>query len=699
MSAPVKGTSARTSGTGLPLRGGGIFATTDGGETWAPLPATRGADFHFVNDLQISARDDRVLYAATRTGVWRSRDRGAVWERILVSTVRGGCLDLALRTDHPEDVLFAACGTFEQATVYRSPDARGPAVFTPVLSDPGMGRTTLAIAPSDQTAVYALAASNVAGPNGLFEQGLHALFRSSDGGAAGTWAAQVRNTDSVKLARLILTNPIAASGLDCGTARVNAYIPMGWYVASLAVDPADADTVWAAGVDWFRSRDGGRTWGMASEWWRRGVPGFVHADQHELVFHPGYNGTTNQQAFALTDGGIYRTDNARASDSRNVCDAASIQVGWRSLNHNLGVTPLYHGLPFPDGTAYLGGAQDNGTLFGSASDGIDGWADIVGGDGGYVAIDPSNPRIIYAESQWANILRSTDGGRTFASITGGLDPPASNNLRGERANFLFITPFVADPGQRGTLWTGGRYIYRRAGGSDDEGRDVVVGDAADRNKDRRRETPDGERGTWRRASERLLGDGLVSAITVAAGDSNRVAAGATDGRLYVTDAGASGAGARWDITRPRDGWVTSVTHDPSNPEVMYATYGGFGGAHVFKSVDGGRTWRSIDGFAESGIPDVPVHSIAVDPVRPDRLYLGTARAEREVDVRDRARVGQTVAQAWHHPHDLDRRGERDGYAGRELNELPERIFAGKERGGQGLVDNDHTRRRRIQFLG
>jgi hypothetical protein len=128
---------------------------------------------------------------------------------------------------------------------------------------------------------------------------------------------------------------------------------------------------------------------------------------------------------------------------------------------------------------------------------------------------------------------------------------------------------------------------------------------------------------WRRASERLIDDGLVSAITVAARDSNRVAAGATDGRIYVTDAGAAAAAIRWEVSRPREGWVTSITHDPGNPDVMYATYGGFGGAHVFASANGGRTWRSIDGIGDSSIPDVPVHVVVVDPARPERLYLGT----------------------------------------------------------------------------
>jgi photosystem II stability/assembly factor-like uncharacterized protein len=106
-------------GTGLPLRGTGVYATANGGRSWQQLPATNTPDFHWVNDLELGVNDPRRIYAATRSGVWRSTDAGATWAQLLTVNVRGGCLDLALRPDRSEDVLFASCGSYEQATVYR----------------------------------------------------------------------------------------------------------------------------------------------------------------------------------------------------------------------------------------------------------------------------------------------------------------------------------------------------------------------------------------------------------------------------------------------------------------------------------------------------------------------------------------------------------------------------------------------------
>src|SRR5215212_5200057 len=268
-------------GTGLPLRGDGIFVTHDAGGTWTRLPSTDAEDFHYVNDLAVSTHDPSRLYAATRTGVWRSTDSGASCSRVLPTTVMGGCLDLAYRGDTGGDYLFASCGTFEQATVYRAKNAQTDAPWEAVFSEPGMGLTSLAIAPSNPSVIYALSASN---EPGLSRQGLLGVFRSTGDGDAGSWHARVRNSDPT-FASMMLTNLVSAYSDVCFNSA-NNWVTMGWYCNTIAVDPKDPNRVWTAGVDLFRSDDGGATWGIASYWWAEqgDHKSFVHADQHAIVF-------------------------------------------------------------------------------------------------------------------------------------------------------------------------------------------------------------------------------------------------------------------------------------------------------------------------------------------------------------------------------------------------------------------------------
>ncbi len=578
-------------GTGLPLRGAGIFVTTDAGASWSRLPSTESEDFYWVNDLVISRVDPRRLYAATRTGVWRSIDEGLSWTRALATTVKGGCLDLAIRSDTSSDFVFASCGTLDQATVYRCRAAEGTQAWEPVLSEPGMGRTSLAIAASDQRVVYALSSSNAPSATNPYSQGLFAVFRSSADGAPGSWSARVRNTSTNAVNTLLLTNPIAANAVRCGWEAQDAIVNMGWYCNVIAVDPRDPDVVWAAGVDLFRSDDGGRNWGVASYWWADpGQPSYVHADQHNIVFHPRYDGVANQTMFAACDGGVYRTDFARAAVGRlaqDLCEPSRSRVGFVTLNHGLGVTQFYHGAVFPGARRYLGGTQDNGTVLGSDVAGPEDWRGIYGGDGGYAAIDPDNSSVVYVQSQFFDLQKSTDGGRTFV--------PSRVGISGTEA-FLFVSPFAMDPGDSHTLWTGGRRLWRSTNGA----------------------------ASWSAASASFDGVSQASAIAVAPGMSERVIVGTNSGKILYSDAALSGnAATDWTWSQPRPGFVTWVAFEPADADVVYATYGGFGGAHLYRSRDGGRSFESLGAQGPSPIPDVPVHCVLVDPGRSARLFLAT----------------------------------------------------------------------------
>ena len=575
-------------GTALPLRGNGIFVTRDGGASWSRLPSTVGQDFYWVNDLVVSSHDSQRIYAATRTGVWRSADAGATWTRVVTTSVKGGCLDLAYRGDTTGDYLFTSCGVFDQAAVLRTKHGESNDPWTVVLNEAGMSRTSLAIAPSNPSVVYALAASNRRGPRET-TQNLHALYRSEKDGDPASWTAQTRFDDQEKLNTALLSNAYTAIEPQCnGRNEIGSWIPMGWHCNVVAVDPVNADRVWLGGVDLFRSDDRGRTWGEASYWWTyRLQPSFVHADQHVIAFHPQYDGVANQTIFFTNDGGVYRTDNANAplgSGTLTACHPEDSKVAFTSLNNTLGVTQFYHGAVYPDGTRYLGGAQDNGTVLGYDSLGVNGWMMQWGGDGGYVAVDPSDQRTMYFESQNAEIIRFS--GTNVVDVAATL----RNN-----DTFLFITPFVIDPARPTRLWIGGTRLWRTENRGDQ----------------------------WTQASTVL--NGQVSAIAIGIQHAGRVLAGTNHGDVVHNDDAPNATGTTaWSAAHPRDGFVSSIAFDPTNDDVVYATYAGFGGgAHVWKSIDGGVTWSPLDGSGAGALPDIPTHSLAIDPTRPSRLYLGS----------------------------------------------------------------------------
>ncbi len=143
------------------VRGQGIFKSTDSGETWSQLASTDNPDFFYVQKLAATRhKNTQRIYAATRTGLFRSSDAGATWTKVIDATGVNGCMDLALQ-QHQEDedpkYVFASCGTFAQATVWRAVDTDQLQVWEPVLSDVNMGRTSLALAPSNPKVIYALA--------------------------------------------------------------------------------------------------------------------------------------------------------------------------------------------------------------------------------------------------------------------------------------------------------------------------------------------------------------------------------------------------------------------------------------------------------------------------------------------------------------------------------------------------------------
>ena len=632
------------------VRGAGIFKTTDAGVTWTRLPATiNNADFFFVNDIVVSPANSQHIYTATRSGVFRSLDGGNSWTLQLASNVANGsngAMDLVMRTDQGTDYIFAAVGSFARSHIFRNTDAGGAGTWQDVFSEVNQGRTALAIAPSNQNVIYAMASCISCGagtnpnfPTANYTDGLLGVFRSTASGATGTWTTQVRNNSANLQDTLLLSNPVNGALTQCGLGG-SQFLNQGWYDNVIAVDPTDSDKVWAGGVDLFRSDNGGTNWAVASYWWfqgngtppANGDPQLVHADNHVLLFHPNYNGTTNQILFAGNDGGVYKTDNAKTGNvgyaggitpgggaitpSSPICGNEFTPGGfftvpspviWGPLNNNYAVTQFYHGLPYPNGQTYFGGTQDNGTNRGTDAAGPNAWARINGGDGGYVAVNPANTNTIFFETTGLSLRRSTNGGGSSASVITG--------IAGD--TFPFITVFRMDPTTPTRLWIGGRFMWRT----------------------------DNNATNWTRTSNAQQTGGSITAIAIAPTNSNVVINGAASGQLRRTTIGltanaASVLASTWLQTfTPRgngNGTISWVEYDPSNANNVWATISNFNGTpnvngtsagHVFKSTDGGANWTLADGTQTAGnvnaIADIPAHSVAVDPNDNQRIYVGT----------------------------------------------------------------------------
>jgi len=604
------------------VRGLGIFKSVDAGATWTQLEGTvvgvpEGA-FYRCNELAISPNDHNRIYAGTRFGVWRSDDGGQTWT-ILLSNANFdttnptnnptyvGCTDLALRGDRDPDVIFAAFGSFTFDGLYRSDD--GGTTWTKLgtfadLQVANQGRMEIAIAPSNNDIIYVCMADN--GDSGNPIGKLVNILRSDDGG--DTW---VRRVDLAQdpgpwLLSNLITTPL------CGDDRNYA---QGWYDNVIVVDPVDPEIVWVGGIDLFRSDDGGVTWGLASYWYLEPddfnpdpnspwTKAYAHADHHAIVFHPDYNGTTNQIMYVGSDGGLFRTENARAATTSDalcfddVVDPNNLpEVVWEEINSNYGTVQFYHGDAHVTADVFGGGTQDNGTNFVWSATTPQEWKQVLGGDGGHTAIDPRDPDVIYAETQYfPSIFKSIDGARTFAWASAGIDDGGG----------LFISPFAMDASNPDILWAGGRYPWRTRDGAaswelafDTDPNDYGSGYP-----------------TWWWAS--------ISAIAIAPSDGNFVYLGFQDGRIVRTSNGLDEA-PQWNSSSSGlpSGFMSSIAINPYNPRVAYCTFSTFGVEHIFRTLDGGQTWGSIDGVAADGVPDIPVHSIAIRPCNPNQLYAGT----------------------------------------------------------------------------
>jgi len=552
--------------------GGGIYKSTDFGDTWTLLSSTTGASSaHFGDIMKLATDPSGNIYAATKDfkrgygvtsystagGLYKSTDGGTSWTEISSAT-------FATNYFNPTDVLPISSATILYAVnasgatlggIYRTTDGgTNWGLIASNLPTSNYGRIAFAKDPNNASTVFAVFESLDTTPAG--DAGLKGIYKSTDAGA--TW------------------NQLTSPPKITSTGNMSYLNNPGWYNNVIAVDPNNSNSIYVGGVDLMKSTNGGTSWSQLTYWNSfYGTP-VVHADHHAIVFDANNANTI----FNGNDGGIYKTTNGGTS--------------WTNLNNGLEITQFYSGAVFKNGTIYFGGTQDNGHLKYGGSGTT--WTAVVGGDGGYSAQDQSNSSVSYEEYTYLAISKTTNGGTSWNNCVTGLSD-ANDNTK-----CLFIAPFVMNPENSAVLLAGSNRVW-------------VTGNSA---------------GSWTQSSNVLSASGNVSAVAVVNAAANYLGfAGTTDGKIFKCASldPASGVDTWTDVTPSGNngGYVRRVVVDLNNKSKIYATYGGYNTSgtltsrHVWFSTDQGSTWTDISG----NLPNVPVHSLAIDPISSSTLYVGT----------------------------------------------------------------------------
>ncbi len=552
------------------LRGAGIFHTTDG-TTWSQIQATNTPAFQWVNRLAVSP-DGQVLLAATHSdsgagGIYLSSDAArASWTQVLNQPVG----DVKF---HPTDKSKAVAGGLLNGQAYHSED--GGRTWKPAVQPgSGGGRIEVAYARKDPTVVYVSA--NVNGGE---------LWRSTDGGKT-------------------------YSRRNSGT---NYLGNQGWYDNVVwAGDPTNANLVLVGGIDLWKSVDGGTTLKDISTWWAPSGTS-AHADQHAIVAHPQFDGVQNRTMFFGNDGGVFTTKDLYTLGNNPQPPRVN---GWAALNKTYVVTQFYGAAGNPNTGVIVAGAQDNGTVRFTPSGGAYQWSTMFGGDGGFCCADLRNPDTFYGEYVNLNITRSLDGGNSAGYISGQYfdgswkwknvpyqipDAKATaDNPANPHTNF--IAPFVLDPNESNRILAGGLSLWRT--------------------NDARTANTNTTGPKW--ASIKASTGSLISAIAIAPGKSDVIWVGHNNGDVYYTSNGTA-ANPTWvkcdqnGPTKLPRRYCTRIVIDSNQPARVFVTFGGYSSDNVWLTTNTGATWTDIG----TSLPAAPIYSLAIHPLRPNNLYLGT----------------------------------------------------------------------------
>ena len=326
----------------------------------------------------------------------------------------------------------------------------------------------------------------------------------------------------------------------------------------IVISPTVADEVFIAGINTWRSLNGGASFSISSHWVQsysnNNNIGYHHADVDLLEYH-------NNELFVCSDGGLFKASNSG--------DPLSTSF-YTDLTDGLAITQFYKiGVSQTNPVVITGGAQDNGSLT-KPSGGV--WTHWDGGDGQEGFVDKTNSTTIYGSSQYGGFSKSTDSGVSKV----GISKPAGET----QGNFL--TPFEQDPIIPNTIYSGFKKVYKT---SNDGANWTAISQDFGTNLDHLKIAP----------------------------SSSTIMYTAFGSSLYKT---TTADGSNWTQVTGVSGLINSIAIHPTNPDkVAVATTSN---DKVYVTTDGGVNWTAY----KYNLPEFSALALAWDNNGNDGLYLG-----------------------------------------------------------------------------
>jgi len=538
---------ANTSGDSYP--GDGIYRSTNGGAAWQNMGLPNS--YHIGRIAIDPTNSQKIFVAATgalfttnpERGVYRTLNGGTTWERVLYLTDSTAAIDVVINPQNPQ-IVYAAMWERIRHLTNRNVGGMTSGIWRSTDGGTNWSQLTSGLPPNSATNGRIGLTISLANPSILY-----AVYSNHPGDMMGVWKT--------------------ANGGDTWTAATSpgtsTYNGFGWYFGQIIVDPVDVNKVYVLGVPLRRSTNGGSSWST--------IGGSMHVDHHALWINPN---NTNL-IYDGNDGGVYFSTNGG--------------TGWTKC-YNLHVSQFYDiEIDYLLPQRLYGGTQDNGTLR-TLTGNLNDWTMIYGGDGFHCIVDFTNSNIIYAEYQYGEMAKSTNGGTSFASCLSGVNSADRRN---------WDTPFAMDPSNHNSLYYGTYRLYRTTNAASN----------------------------WTAISSDLT-DGLSSGnlvfntlttIAVAPTNGQVIYVGTDDGNVWVTQNG----GTNWTpiYTSLPDRWITRVAVSPQDAGICYVTLSGYRIGeplpHVYRSTNYGANWTNISG----NLPEAPVNCIVEDPLNPQQLFIAS----------------------------------------------------------------------------